>query len=98
MTTQDYFYINDVGVRGIEATINYSEDLSAYSFTMEWKNTLTGDTGTWTATGTWSAGVATVRYVPDEALDAGYYKFTIEVKSGSNEFNAGPFYFTVNEM
>ena len=98
MTTQDFLYVNDTGIRGIEATINYSEDLAGYSYTIEYENERTGISGTWTATGTWTAGVATVRYVFTTALTSGRYKCTIEIKSGTNEFNAGPFYFTVNEM
>lgn len=98
MTTQDYLYNNDIGVRGIEATFDYSEDISAYTFTIQYTNLKTADTGEWIATGTWAAEVATVRYIPDEALDAGRYKFTIEVKSGTNEFNVGPYYFVVNEV
>lgn len=57
--------------------------------------TMTGTTGTWTPdSATYTDGTCTVRYVPSE-LPAGNYSFTIEVKSGANEFNVGPYTFTV---
>ncbi len=96
MSEQDYLYSADIGIRGIEATFSYEEDISSYDFTIEWTNLTTGITGTWTPTSaTWADGLATVRYVPSAAIAAGNYSFKIEVKSGSNEFNVGPFGFKV---
>lgn len=94
----NYLYENDIGIRGIEASFVYSEDVSGYDFTIEWKNTVTRVSGTWIPDSVvYSGGTHTVKYVPTETLTAGGYVFTIEVKSGSNEFNVGPYYFSVHK-
>jgi len=93
--TQEILFDEDKGIRGIQATFTYPNDLAGSVFTFYYTNTRTGVSGTWTGIGVWTAGTCIVTHVFTDVLVHGDYKIRIEVAQGQNEFNVGEYYLKV---